>query len=62
MEQQITRILTPSDRAKIIANLNECLALFEKQQGLLTGAEIRAKSLLSVLRSEILRADSREQQ
>lgn len=60
MDQQLTRILTAADRQKIIANLDECLVIFDKQQGLLTGAEIRAKSLLSILRSEFLRAHNRE--
>ena len=53
--QLSSRILTPEQCQKLIENLDECLAMFEGKQGLLNGHEIRAKSLLSVLRSEIIR-------
>lgn len=56
MEHQVIRMLTPADREKIIENLNECLAIFDRQQTLLSATEIRAKSMLSVLRNEFLRA------
>lgn len=50
-----SRILTPEQCEKIIAHIDECLALFDHKAGLLNAAEIRAKSLLAVLRSEIVR-------
>jgi hypothetical protein len=37
-----------------IAKLDECLALFEEKPGLLNGAELRAKSLLLVIRNELM--------
>ena len=55
MTQTSSRILTPQECDKIIANLDECLVLFEKKQTVLNGAEVRAKSLLSLMRHEIAR-------
>jgi hypothetical protein len=56
------RILTPELCDKIIANLDECIAFFEQKPGLLNGAEIRAKTLLTVMRSEIARKASDDRQ
>lgn len=52
---QSHRILTPEECEKIIAHLEECIAMFERKQGLLNSAELRAKSLLAVMRNEIYR-------
>jgi hypothetical protein len=49
------QILTPTQCDEIIAKLEECLALFEQKAGLLNGAELRAKSLLMVMRNEFIR-------
>jgi hypothetical protein len=56
------RILTPEQCEKIIANLDECLAMFEKKPGVLNGAEVRAKSLLALMRGEIARRASEDRQ
>jgi hypothetical protein len=53
--QSSSRILTPEECDQIIRNLDDCLALFARKQGLLNGAEVRAKSLLSLMRNEIAR-------
>lgn len=47
------RFLTPEHCEKIVANLDECLAFFEQQPRLLSGSELRVKSLLTVLREEV---------
>ena len=52
------QILTPADCDKIIAHLDECLVFFEKKPGLLNGNELRAKSLLTVMKNEFLRHSS----
>ena len=48
-----SQFLTPEQCDKIVANLDECITFFERKPGVLTGHELRAKSLLKVLRSEI---------
>jgi hypothetical protein len=53
--QQAHRILTPEACDAIIANLDDCIAYFERKPGMLSAAEIRAKSLLLVVRDEIVR-------
>jgi hypothetical protein len=50
-----SRILTPEQCQKIIANLDDCIAMFEVKAGHLNVAELRAKSLLTVMRGEIIR-------
>jgi hypothetical protein len=54
-----SRTLTPTECDEILKNLDECLAVFEKKTGMLNSTEIRAKSMLTVVRREIAR--SREQ-
>jgi hypothetical protein len=51
---QPAKILSPRDCAQIVANLDRCLAIFENKDGTLTVAEIRAKSLLTLARNEIV--------
>lgn len=57
-----SRILTTEQCQKIIANLDECIAMFEEKTGMLNGAEVRAKTLLTVMRGEIARKASEERQ
>jgi hypothetical protein len=56
------RILTPEQCAKIIANLDECIDMFEQKPGVLNAIEIRTKTLLTVLRGEIVRGASEDGQ
>lgn len=49
------RLLSPGECDAIIAHLDECIAYFERKEGLPSGAELRAKALLAVVRNEIVR-------
>lgn len=50
-----SRILSTADAEQLIKHLEDAIALFEKKPGLLTGAELRIKSLLTLVRSEVER-------
>jgi hypothetical protein len=50
-----SRLLTPGECDRIIAHLDDCIAMFERKGGMSTGAELRAKALLAVVRHEIAR-------
>jgi hypothetical protein len=54
------QILTPSECDQIIAKLDECLAPFERRPRPLNDAELRAKTLLIVMRNEFLRHSSND--
>lgn len=46
--------LTQDDCARMLANLDESLAVFERKHVVLSASELRVKSLLSALRNEML--------
>jgi hypothetical protein len=55
------QILTTPDREVLIANLEQCLRVFDKKGGLLNVAELRAKSMLSAVRNELERHNELQQ-
>jgi hypothetical protein len=46
--------LTKEDCAIMLANLDESLAVFSRKTAVLSASELRVKSLLSALRTELL--------
>lgn len=45
--------LSKEDCAELARHLDACMATFERRTGALTAAEVRMKSMISVLRNEV---------
>jgi hypothetical protein len=59
MTDQFTS-LTPAAIKEIIVHIDESIAVFDKYKGRMTGTEIKVKSMLLTLRSQLLDQLSRQ--
>jgi hypothetical protein len=59
MTDQFTS-LTPTAIKEIIVHIDESIAVFDKYKGRMTGTEIKVKSMLLTLRSQLLDQLSRQ--
>jgi len=59
MTDQFTS-LTPAAIREIIAHIDDSVAVFEKYKGRMTGTEVKVKSMLLTLRSQLVEQLSRQ--
>jgi hypothetical protein len=52
--------VSPADFDLVMHHLEACLAVFEKKNGLMSGNDIRIKSLLGVVRNEVAKGAGKQ--